>query len=132
MVSFQDHIIIGTGQSTQFFSEALDRLLFEKFLTAIDDSGIPDIIKGILEDRKANEEDLTNIEFDSRILLFSQMYKQFRDRVREGNYSKTAQFLLVYYSCHGWPTFASHGYSGKQFLPQAARIKKDASILPCT
>ena len=54
-------------------------------------------IKGLLEDRKANEEDLTNTEFDSRVLLFSQTYKRFRDRVREGNYGRTAQFWLAYY-----------------------------------
>ena len=52
------------------FSEDLERLLFERFLTTIDDSSIPDIIKCLLEDRKAKEEDLTNIEFDSRVLLF--------------------------------------------------------------
>ena len=79
------------------FSEALERLLFERFPTTVDDSSIPNIIKGLLEDRKANKEDLTNIEFDSRLLLFSQMYKRFRDKVREGNYARTAQFWLVYY-----------------------------------
>ena len=47
--------------------------LFSEDLTTIDDSSIPDIIKGLLEDRKGNEEDLTNIEFDSRVLLFSRV-----------------------------------------------------------
>ena len=72
------------------FSKDLERLLFERFLTTIDDSSIPDIIKGLLEDKISNEEDLTDIEFDSRVLLLSQTLKQFRDRIRKGNCSKTA------------------------------------------
>ena len=122
-------VILGSHYNRKLDSP---RIVLREFReVTLDDSSISDIIKGLLEDRKANKEDITNIEFDSRVLLFLQTFKQFRDRVREGNYGKTVQFRLLL-RCHGWSTFASHGYSGKQFLLQVARIEKDASILLCT
>ena len=68
------------------FSEALEPrgILFERLVTIIDQSSIPHIIKGLSEDRKANEKDLTNIALDSRV-QFSQMHRPVFDVVMHSN-----------------------------------------------
>ena len=67
------------------FSEALERLLFERFLTIVDDTDIPD------------DNLLNDIEFNIEVARFFTLYENFKQDIRSGNYEKTAQFWVVYY-----------------------------------
>ena len=49
------------------FSEALERLLFERFLTIVDDTDIPDVISCNLLNRKATDNLLNDIEFNIEV-----------------------------------------------------------------
>ena len=75
------------------FSEALERLLFERFLTIVDDTDIPDVIRCNLLNRKATDNVLNDIE----VTRFFTLYENFKQDIRSGNYGKTAQFWVVYY-----------------------------------
>ena len=79
------------------FSEALERLLFERFLTMVYDTDIPDVIRCNLLNRKATDNLLNDIEFNIEVARFSTLYENFKQDIRSGNYEKTAQFWVVYY-----------------------------------
>ena len=79
------------------FSEALERLLFERFLTIVDDTDIPDVIRCNLLNRKATDNLLNDIEFNIEVARFFTLYENFKQDIRSGNYGKTAQFWVVYY-----------------------------------
>ena len=79
------------------FSEALERLLFERFLTIVDDTDIPDVIRCNLLKRKATANLLYDIEFNIEVARFFTLYENFKQDIRSGNYGKTAQFWVVYY-----------------------------------
>ena len=74
------------------FSEALGRLLFERFLTIVDDTDIPDVIRCNLLNRKATDNLLSDIEFNIKVARFFALYENFKQDIRSGNYGKTAQF----------------------------------------
>ena len=79
------------------FSEALERLLFERFLTIVDDTDIPDVIRCNLLNRKATDNLLNDIEFNIEVARFFTLYENFKQDIRSRNYGKTAQFWVVYY-----------------------------------
>ena len=79
------------------FSEALERLLFERFLTIVDDTDIPDVIRCNLLNRKATDNLLNDIEFNIEVARFFTLHENFKQDIRNGNYGKTAQFWVVYY-----------------------------------
>ena len=79
------------------FSEALERLLFERFLTIVNDTDIPDVIMCNLLNRKATDNLLNDIEFNIEVARVFTLYENFKQDIRSGNYGKTAQFWVVYY-----------------------------------
>ena len=78
------------------FSEALERLLFERFLTIVDDIDIPDVIRCNLLNRKAIDNLLNDIEFNIEVAGFFTLYENFKQDIRSGNYGKITQFWVVY------------------------------------
>ena len=78
-------------------SEALERLLFERLLTIVDDTDIPDVIRCNLLNRKATDNLLNDIEFNIEVARCFILYENFKQDIHSGNYGKTAQFWVFYY-----------------------------------
>ena len=76
-------------------SEALERLLFQRFLTSVD--AIPDALSENLQSHTADEEILNTLMNDEEIGAFLAKFEEYNDEVRKGNHEKTSQFWLVYY-----------------------------------
>ena len=76
-------------------SEALERLLFQRFLTSVD--AIPDALSENLQPHTADEEILNTLMNDEEIGAFLAKFVEYKDEVRKGNHGKTSQFWLVYY-----------------------------------
>ena len=76
-------------------SEALERLLFQRFLASVD--AIPDALSENLQSHTADEEILNTLMNDEEIGAFLAKFKEYKGEVRKGNQGKTSQFWLVYY-----------------------------------
>ena len=75
--------------------EALERLLFERFLQETDH--IPEIIASNLNSRKGREDILKELEDNSDKEDFFNAYSTFKQQIRDGLHGKTSTFWLVYY-----------------------------------
>ena len=76
-------------------AEALERLLFERFLQETDH--IPEIIASKFDSRKGQEDILKELEDNSDVEDFFNAYSTFKQQICDGLHGKTSRFWLVYY-----------------------------------
>ena len=75
------------------FAEALERLLFQRFLKI--DSEIESTVDDDLQN--IDQSKLENIEINSKTAKILDAYSKFKQAIRDGKYGKTGQFWVVMY-----------------------------------
>ena len=76
------------------FAEARKRILF-KSLTECDN--MPDWVRVLLENESVDDFEIKRLLEDDEVRNMMIRYNRFKEKIRHGDYSKTAQFWLLYY-----------------------------------
>ena len=76
------------------FAEALERLLFKRFTEC---DNMPDRVRILLENESADEFEIKRLLEDDEVRNMMIRYNRFKEKIRHGDYGKTAQFWLLYY-----------------------------------
>eukprot|EP00112_Aurelia_sp_Birch-Aquarium-sp1_P005855 Seg1662.2 transcript_id=Seg1662.2/GoldUCD/mRNA.D3Y31 product="hypothetical protein" protein_id=Seg1662.2/GoldUCD/D3Y31 len=76
------------------FAEALERLLFRRFLSV---RGAPDVMKETMGFSSVSAEEIERLQKDAEVIKLLDEYGDFKESVRSGNHGMTPQFWLVHY-----------------------------------
>ena len=76
------------------FAEALKRLLFKRFAKC---DNMPDRVRILLENESVDEFEIKRLLEDDEVRNMMIRCNRFKERIRHGDYGKTAQFWLLYY-----------------------------------
>ena len=76
------------------FAEALERLLLKRFTEC---DNMPDRVSILLENESVDEFEIKRLLEDDEVTNMTIRYNRFKEKIRHGDYGKTAQFWLLYY-----------------------------------
>ena len=76
------------------FAEALDRPFFKRFTEC---DNMPDRVRMLSESASVDKFEIKRLLEDEEVRNMMIRYNRFKERIRHGDYGKTAQFWLLYY-----------------------------------